>query len=57
MESLINFIQVVKLAPVVNSLWLLNFYHIYKNLLHLSHNNWFILSLKVFIDSQGCLMR
>lgn len=43
-ESLINFIQVVKLAPVENPLRFLNFYHISKNLLHLSKNSCFTLS-------------
>lgn len=47
-ESLINFIQVVKLAPVENSLWFLNFYHISNNLLRLSWNSCFSLSHYLF---------
>lgn len=44
-ESLINFIQVVKLAPVENPFRFLNFYHVSNNLFHLSKNSYFSLSL------------
>lgn len=45
MESLINFIQVVKLAPVENPFRFLKFYHVSNNLFHLSKNSCFSLAL------------